>query len=213
MEDYEDIVLGYYGLTADEKMGIDDVSKLNTILVNYQIALIESIGTVSLESRDLIVKARDYYDLLNEENKALVTNYATLEAAEASLKEIMDSVVVITFTGLTKSDGTANPSGGYPIYTFGIVTIECNLKSGVTKEYNGTTYQDAIKVESQTHIKFTLASSKTITLVTDGASKKIKINGTEYTTDANGILTMELAAGDYDISKKDSMNIYAIMLG
>lgn len=211
-EAYQEVVLAYYDLTADEKKGIVDVVKLNNILVQYQIKLIDEIGTVSLDSKGEIENARYYYNLLTEDNKLLVTNYTTLEAAEASLKEIMDSAVVITFTGLTKSDGTENPSGGYPIYTFGFVTIECNLKSGETKDYNGTTYKDAIKVESQTHIKFTLANSKTITLVTDAANKKIRINGTEYVTDANEILTMELAAGDYDISKKDSMNLFAIIL-
>lgn len=211
-EEYQEVVLAYYELTAEEKMGIINVGKLNNILVQYQIKLIDEIGTVSLDSKKEIENARYYYNLLSEDNKALVTNYATLEAAEASINEIMDSLVVITFTGLTKEDGMKNPSGGYPIYTFGIVTIEGNPKNGINKEYNGTTYYDAIKVESQTHIKFTLTSKKTITLVTDGANMLIKINGTQYTTNENGILTIELAAGDYDFTKKDSMNLFAIIM-
>ena len=55
------------------------------------IALIDAIGTVSLESEDAIQAAREAYDALTEEQKALVTNYEVLVQAEADLDELKNS--------------------------------------------------------------------------------------------------------------------------
>lgn len=48
-------------------------------------ALIDAIGTVTLESGDAISEARAAYDALTEEQKALVSNYNVLTAAEETL--------------------------------------------------------------------------------------------------------------------------------
>ena len=48
-------------------------------------------------------------------------------------------------------------------------------------------------MESKTSIKFTAASDVVVTIITDTASKSIKINGTPYTTDANGVLTQAIS--------------------
>ena len=212
-EEYQSVVDEYYKLTEEEKTMITDSNKLNDILVGYEIMLIDSIGDVSLESQEVIKLAKNNYELLSDENKALITNYEILVNAQKALDELLSSVIIITFKGLNKDDGETNPSGGYPIFKYGIITIEGNPKSGVSLQYNGTTYEDAMKIESKTHIKFTLTTKKTITLVTDGFSESIKINGKEYTTDASGVLKIELESGDYDITKKDSMNLFAIILG
>lgn len=93
------------------------------------------------------------------------------------------------------------------------VTITGNLKSGIpSKAYNSVTYTSALKIESQTIIDFVLDKAAKIILVTDGASKKIKINGTSFVTDVNGILETTIEAGSVAIRKGDTMNLYAIII-
>ena len=53
-------------------------------------AKIEAIGTVTLDSKTAIKEARTAYDALTDEQKALVTNYAGLTAAEAKLEQLKD---------------------------------------------------------------------------------------------------------------------------
>ena len=55
---------------------------------NAVIALINGIGTVTLDSEDDINEARSAYDALRDEQKELVTNYETLTLAEARLDEL-----------------------------------------------------------------------------------------------------------------------------
>ena len=109
--------------------------------------------------------------------------------------------VVVTFDSFT-SGSTING-----------VKVTGNLKSGAAlKEYGGVTYKTALKMESATSITFTLEKTSEITLVTDAASKKIKFDGTAVTTDVNGVVTKELAAGEHTIAKGDSLNVYAIII-
>ena len=51
-------------------------------------AQIEAIGTVTLQSESAIKAARGAYDALTDAQKALVTNYETLTAAEGRLQEL-----------------------------------------------------------------------------------------------------------------------------
>lgn len=53
------------------------------------IALIDTIGTVTLESEEVIKAARDSYAALSVEAQAMVTNYNTLESAETEFSELM----------------------------------------------------------------------------------------------------------------------------
>ena len=52
--------------------------------------LIDAIGEVTLSSTDAIEAARTAYDALTDDQKALVTNYAVLTAAEAKLEQLKD---------------------------------------------------------------------------------------------------------------------------
>ena len=67
-------------------------------------------------------------------------------------------------------------------------------------------------MEKATSITFTAAKQVTVTAITDTASKKIKIGGTEVTTDSNGVATATVDAGTIVITKGDSMNVYAIIV-
>lgn len=55
------------------------------------IAAIDAIGTVTLDSENAIVNARNAYEALSEDQKAQVTNYGTLVAAEEALSQLKNS--------------------------------------------------------------------------------------------------------------------------
>ena len=69
-------------------------------------------------------------------------------------------------------------------------------------------------METATSIKFSLEKPMTLTLVFGLAEKgkKVKVDGTTYTTDDNARVTVQLAAGDHEIKKGDSINLFYIGL-
>lgn len=107
--------------------------------------------------------------------------------------------VTCHFTGKTPSNNAFTIDGKYS-----------DSKGSVT--VNGVTYTDCLKIESSTSITFTITEPMTLTLVLDKSGKKINIDGEKYTTDSEGIVTMELPAGSHVITKGDSMNLYFISL-
>ncbi|MBP3379699.1 MAG: hypothetical protein J6K77_02395 [Ruminococcus sp.] len=93
-------------------------------------------------------------------------------------------------------------------------TITGNMNSKPTAiTYNGMTLSKCMKMESATSVSFTAGSSGLLTLVTDGASKSIKVDGDKYIIDADGTLTLDIGAGAHTITKGDSMNLYYIAFG
>lgn len=91
--------------------------------------------------------------------------------------------------------------------------ITGNLASKGTVSYNGLTLTQSLKMETATSIKFTTSSASKLTLVfSSDFSKKVVVDGTKYTA-SNGILTVDLAAGNHTITKGDSANLYYIALG
>ena len=97
--------------------------------------------------------------------------------------------------------------------TSSFFSINGNLSSSKgTITYNGMELTQCLKMESSTSITFTLTEARTLTLVFKEASKNVKVNGTAYKTDANGIVTLELEAGSHTITKGDSINLYYIVL-
>lgn len=104
-EDVKAAQKAYNNLTADQKKLVDNYYKL----VSYQKELadeedketaeaveelIDAIGTVTEDSEEKIKAARDAYDKLTEEQKALVDNLAILEAAEKKLAELKEFAVI-----------------------------------------------------------------------------------------------------------------------
>lgn len=76
------------GVTTGDKV-FNAKWKLNENLQEI-INMIDDIGEVSYpDSKDKIIAARNAYDLLLEEDKSLITNYSTLEAAEARYSELV----------------------------------------------------------------------------------------------------------------------------
>ena len=77
------------GVTTGDKV-FNAKWKLNENLQEI-INMIDDIGEVSYpDSKDKIIAARNAYDLLSEDDKSLITNYSTLEAAEARYSELVN---------------------------------------------------------------------------------------------------------------------------
>ena len=74
-----------------ERIKADNKLAANQAVADSVIALIDSIGTVTLDSKTAIEAARTAYDALTAEQKALVTNYETLTNAETALKALQDA--------------------------------------------------------------------------------------------------------------------------
>ncbi len=90
-------------------------------------------------------------------------------------------------------------------------TISGNLSTDKgTVEYNGMTFTQCLKMETATSIKFTAPSAGKLTLVfsaTEG-KKNCKIDEEKMDSDANGVLTVDLAAGAHEITKRDTSNLF-----
>ena len=94
----------YNKLTADQKKLVDNYSKLANYLKeladeeDVEAAeavekLIDSIGTVTKDSEAAIKAAREAYDKLTDEQKALVENLSVLEVAEEKLAQLKDTAL------------------------------------------------------------------------------------------------------------------------
>ena len=202
IDDLSKIVAKYDSLTADQKAAVTQTTKLEAVYVAYFNKLVESLpATITASCQATINTALDIYSRLTDADKTSVAaNHSKLEEANAALIEILSARQVVTFeTG-------ASGNNSY-------FTVSANLKSGIaSKTYDGVTYTAGIKMEKATSITFTAAKQVTVTVITDTASKKIKIGGTEVTTDSNGVATATVDAGTIVITKGDSMNVYAIIV-
>lgn len=109
--------------------------------------------------------------------------------------------VECTFTGKAPSSTLFTISGNY------------STSKGSAK-VNGTTYTTCLKMETETSIKFSIEKHMTLTLVfaSTEIGKKVKIDGTNYTTDSNATVSVQLDAGDHTITKGDSINLFYIGL-
>jgi hypothetical protein len=90
------LVTNYETLTAAEDslkalQDAADKAAADKAAANPVIEQIKVLGTVTLDSKAAVEAARAAYNVLTDEQKALVTNYETLTAAEASLKALQDA--------------------------------------------------------------------------------------------------------------------------
>ena len=120
-------------------------------------------------------------------------------------------------TATTASSGSSVTAGDY-VHNFTendlsstFYTISGNTSTSKgTVTYNGLTLTKCLKMESATTIDFN--GSGTLTLVFAEAGKTVKVDGTKYTTDASGIVTVDLAAGNHQITKGDAINLFYMVL-
>ena len=123
--------------------------------------VIDAIGTVTLDSTEKIVAARELYDSLTAAQKKLVTKYAALQAAEAKLRALKDQI-----------------NGQYTMYAFAEYTTEEMSIDGKLSEKIWRTKQTVFGVGKLgmawdfNYLYLTVTGSKVNTL------KNLKINGT-----------------------------------
>ncbi len=158
-------------------------------------------ANVTASDKTAINNAKAAFDGLSESDQAQVTNSSKLSECVAALNAILYSGSHIK----TFDEGVQDSTGYF--------TITGNLKSNATaKTYDGVTYTTALKMESATTISFTCSGNVTLIIITDTASKKIKLDGGNKTTDTDGVYTESLSSGTYTITKGDSINVYAIIV-
>ena len=201
LESMKDIIQRYINLDDDVKEDVN-TEKVNNVKVIYLGKLIDSIGEVSKSSGSIISECVELYNGLTDEQKELITNYDILTQAKAEYDSLMSQTITVDFE--TYSKGQTSVGNGF-------VTIANGANKSTTKTYNGVTYNNALKMESATVVSFTTTEAKTLTLITDGASKKISIDGVTYKSNSDGVFTVELTAGDHAIKKGDSLNLFAMI--
>ncbi|MBP3242518.1 MAG: right-handed parallel beta-helix repeat-containing protein [Ruminococcus sp.] len=119
-----------------------------------------------------------------------------------------------TSTTTTSTSSVTPVSGGY-VHNFtangtasSFYTISGNLSTSKgTVTYNGLTLTQCLKMETATSISFNAPSAGKLTLVFAEATANAKIDGVKVDS-VNGILTVDLAAGEHTITKGDSANLF-----
>lgn len=80
----------------------------------------------------------------------------------------------------------------------------------------GKSFTKYLKMESGTQITFTTAVDMTLKIYVDTAGKKIKVDGTNYTSETteggDNVVTLYLSAGSHTIAKGDVMGLFALTL-
>ena len=126
--------------------------------------VIDAIGTVTLDSTEKIVAARELYDSLTSAQKKLVTKLAVLEAAEAKLRALKDQI-----------------NAQYTAYAFAEYTTQDMNIDGVLEEKIWRTKQTIFGVGKLgmawdfNYLYLTVTGSKV------GTFKNLKINGMSVT--------------------------------
>ena len=88
-----------------------------------------------------------------------------------------------------------------------------NISGNIAKDkgtviFNDLTLTECLKLESSTTIGFTITEAMTLTLVfNEDFNKNVKINDVRYKA-TDGLLIVELVAGEYIITKGDTANLY-----
>ena len=121
----------YEALSAAEQPYVTNYATLTraeTKLTQLQAAnevmdLIEAIGTVNSQSGSAIRAARKAYNALSGTEKALVTNYATLTAAERAFKALQQADEPTVTPAPTKAPATPVPGGDTKTLDDGKTTV------------------------------------------------------------------------------------------
>ena len=182
------------------------------------IAIIGTIGTVSLENgtEDCIGRtqdARECYDNLSDEEKALVTNYEVLQAAEEDLKVIVKTIEdeIATFSPLTLENIEVYKASDIA----DIVYEYTSLGGDMEKIANNADYQTAL--DTANALILTAAEEAIQTTEIDG--KEYYVIGDEYelmwfTNLVNGTLPTDTPKNEYaNAILSDDITINKNLLG
>lgn len=150
-------------------------------------------GSTTITAKVTAIKVNGLDGTINNDEALTVTIPVTVTASSTG-----SGSIVHNFT----TDGKTND--------FFTITGNLSTDKGSTS-YNGETLTQCLKMESSTAVTFTAPTDGTLTLVfgANEAGKNVSINGVNYTTDSNGIVTASVTAGtSYSIKKTDSINLF-----
>jgi pectate lyase len=112
-----------------------------------------------------------------------------------------EDVVFCTF------DKNGTPSSSF----FTVSGNGSNSKGKAT--IDGETYDTCLKMESSTSVRFTLSEPMRMTLYfADGETASIKIDGQKITGATSSVYSTVLQAGDHELTKDKSVNLFGIKL-
>jgi len=193
---------------------VDDASyslntALKTALNNYKTSLV-SVGGGSTSGESHTHTYGEW--VIEKEATETETGLKSRTCSVCGDKQIE----VIPKKGSTDTPDVPAPSEGSYVQNFtadgktsNFYAITGNLATNKgTVTYNGLTLTQCLKIESATNIKFTATAKGKLTLVFAEASKSIKVNGTKYVSDSNGIVSVDVNAGSVEITKGDTMNLF-----
>lgn len=129
-------------------------------------------------------------------------------------------IVLLSFEKSGSKDTTAKyklspADSGITVTVSGKVSttaFEYDVDGDGTKE----SYANPLKMETTTNVTISGSKGKKVKIVTDGASKKININGTKVATDNTGCYEVAATGNTGDtlvITKADSLNVAVIVIG
>lgn len=150
-------------------------------------------GSTTITAKVTAIKVNGLDGTINNDEALTVSIPVTVTASSTG-----SGSIVHNFT----TDGKTND--------FFTITGNLSTDKGSTS-YNGKTLTQCLKMESSTTVTFTAPTDGTLTLVFGAkeAGKNVSINGVNYTTDSNGIVTASVTAGtSYSIKKTDSINLF-----
>ena len=229
----EDVALVYVHTTLDlEYVGTEPIAYGNYKLVYRSIsenvvinnpATSTSTYDVALTTTSLLGLI-DFYD---SNNDGLITDYQELANVENLYNQLGQTVPEIeqlindsyakymeesVFIEFVEQGSKAVATSDY--CTLGSTA---NLKDGIqSKTYYGHVFTTALKMESGTSITLNLDGTDFayILLITDSASKRIKANGSQFTTASDGTLKLKFNGDPSTVAftKYDSLNVYGIIL-
>ena len=144
-------------------------------------------------------------------NVKLVTNGGSSEVVTTTTPVTTTSVTTTTNQTESTSSAVHNfTTNGINSSVFNIVGNLSTSKGSMN--YNGLTLTQCLKLESSTSVSFSASSNTTLTLVTNTATS-IKIDGTKYALNSNGVTIIPISSGSHKITKATSGNIFYIALG
>ncbi len=211
MARYQAAAQQYALLTTAQQSLVENYQKVTSGLVTLQQmqkpyklqTLLNALPeTLTQENVQAFLEVKALYDgLTSQERKLTAAQQSKYDSLLSQYSELQKLVIVAIFTG---EDPSLASDAGF--------TVSGNYKMNVSFVYEGETYNNPLKMESATLISFTLADEMTVTLCTDGIGKRIKIDGTAYTTDDQGSVIVTLAAGTHTITKGEICNLCYIIL-
>ena len=174
-----------------------------------QITTTGAAGSVTYKSSNTSVATVSADGLIT----AVAAGTATITVTDPGTDAVKGKTLTVSVVVTKEMSGTeiCHFTGGAP--SLDNVKVTGNYSTGKgTVTYNGKEYGTCVKIESSTSITITPVADCKVTLMFDAASKKLKIDGVQQTTDANNTYSFNGTAGKtYTLTKGDSMNLFLII--